>query len=61
MQKKFTSNYSPERSLNASSSLKDFSMGVEFPGVAANSNDYYHNSDRNANNLDLDNNIKLNR
>lgn len=29
MQKKFTSNYSPDRSLDASDSLKDFSVGTE--------------------------------
>ena len=47
MQKKFTSNYSPDRSLDASSSLKDFSMGVDIN--ANNSNDYNHNQHMNIN------------
>ena len=49
MQRKFASNYSPDRSLDASDSLKDFSMGgtpadrqFYYPGVAnSTANDYY--------------------
>ena len=47
MQKKFTSNYSPDRSLDASDSLKDFSMGgtpaerQQQCQAAATANDYY--------------------
>ena len=53
MQKKFPSNYSPDRSLDASSSLKDFSMGVD--AIVANSNDYYRNG---ASNSEFEKNFK---